>query len=243
MRRTLLRPAILSGVGLFTAARCSVRLGPGAPGSGWWWRTAHRWHRLAPDQLRPLPRRSRLVADSDSLLLPEHLLAALVLADVDDVTIDVRGGEVPLLDGSARPFAQALLHAGLDAPRSRLTVTVVWGGTSVSWTGGFAPALARTFIDADTARASRALFPGARPGVALVIDDGARLLGARGRRLPNEPAWHKLLDLLGDLGPFRAMGPLHGALCADQPSHDRNPALIRAALATGAIRHPRTLAA
>ena len=237
-RRTLRRPVSVGGVGLFSGRVCRLRIGPGKPGSGWRWRVGGDWHQLGPHHLAPLPRRSRLVQGADVLLLPEHAMAALVMADVDDVELDVQGGEVPLMDGSARPFARALGFAGLDAPRAPLQVVVTWRGRTVTWLGGFGPAQARTFIDGPAARAARAagLFPGARPHSALVLDREARLLGGRGRRLVHEPAWHKLLDLLGDLGPWRARGPLEGRLVAHEPSHDRNAALIEAALTRGALR-------
>ena len=237
-RRTPRRPVAVGGVGLFSGRICRLRIGPGKPGSGWRWRVGGDWHQLGPHHLAPLPRRSRLVHGTDALLLPEHVLAALGMADVDDVELDVRGGEVPLVDGSALPFAKGLVLAGLDAPTTGLRVEVTWRGHTVTWDGGFGPARARTFIDGPAARAARTagLFPGARPHSALVLDGEARLLGGRGRRLVHEPAWHKLLDLLGDLGPWRAQGRLEGRLVAHEPSHDRNAALIEAALSRGALR-------
>jgi UDP-3-O-[3-hydroxymyristoyl] N-acetylglucosamine deacetylase len=43
----------------------------------------------------------------------EHLLAALHAAGVDDARIEVDGPEVPVLDGSALPFSQAIAEAGV----------------------------------------------------------------------------------------------------------------------------------
>lgn len=239
MRRTPTRRLTLRGRGLFSGDLCTVTIGPAVPGEGWQWRVRGRWHRLVPEHLAPLPRRSRLVVADDVLVLPEHLLAALVICDVDDVRIDVDGGEVPILDGSAATFVRALRLAGLDCPPSPLRVSAA----GVTWSGGPAPALARTWIDARHAAAARPLFPGARPDTALVIEGGARRLGARGRRVPQEPAWHKLLDLLGDLGPWRALAPLRGHLRVPRPSHDRNPEEISRALSRGALRFTGELVA
>lgn len=44
----------------------------------------------------------------------EHLLAALVGMQVDNVLIEIDGEEVPILDGSAEPFVQALSAAGVE---------------------------------------------------------------------------------------------------------------------------------
>ncbi len=55
----------------------------------------------------------------------EHLLAALFALGIDTARIVVRGGEIPVLDGSAGPFALRLRRAGLRrlaAPRRVLTV-------------------------------------------------------------------------------------------------------------------------
>ncbi|MCK5165976.1 MAG: UDP-3-O-acyl-N-acetylglucosamine deacetylase, partial [Rhodospirillaceae bacterium] len=50
----------------------------------------------------------------------EHLMAALAGAGVDNVLVDVVGGEVPIMDGSAAPFMFLIDCAGLveqDAPK------------------------------------------------------------------------------------------------------------------------------
>lgn len=46
----------------------------------------------------------------------EHLFAALAGLGVADVEVEVEGGEVPILDGSARPFCAAIRAAGLARP-------------------------------------------------------------------------------------------------------------------------------
>lgn len=43
----------------------------------------------------------------------EHLLAALRGLGIDNINIDVEGGEIPILDGSAAPFAMLLREAGI----------------------------------------------------------------------------------------------------------------------------------
>ncbi|MFA5306307.1 MAG: UDP-3-O-acyl-N-acetylglucosamine deacetylase, partial [Candidatus Babeliales bacterium] len=54
----------------------------------------------------------------------EHLMATLRMLDVDNVVVEMRGNEVPILDGSALPFVQGILDAGLQeqgTPRKYLT--------------------------------------------------------------------------------------------------------------------------
>jgi len=55
----------------------------------------------------------------------EHLLAALWALGVDNARVEVDGPEVPILDGSAAPFVEALGEVGLkrqNAPRRFLTM-------------------------------------------------------------------------------------------------------------------------
>lgn len=50
----------------------------------------------------------------------EHLVAALSGLGIDNAMIEVDGAELPIMDGSAAPFVDAILQAGvrvLDAPR------------------------------------------------------------------------------------------------------------------------------
>lgn len=56
----------------------------------------------------------------------EHLMAALYALEVDDLHIELDGPEPPILDGSSRPFVEAILAAGrvgLAAEREYLTLT------------------------------------------------------------------------------------------------------------------------
>lgn len=56
----------------------------------------------------------------------EHLLAAMFACGVDNAQIDVDGGEIPLLDGSAKPFIDAIMAAGVERqllPRKIIRIT------------------------------------------------------------------------------------------------------------------------
>lgn len=56
----------------------------------------------------------------------EHLLSAMTGMGVDNVIVEIDGAEVPVLDGSAKPYADAIAPDGLavqDAPRRYVEVT------------------------------------------------------------------------------------------------------------------------
>lgn len=55
----------------------------------------------------------------------EHLMAALVGLGIDNAIIEVDGNEIPIFDGSAMPFVEAIKQAGIEtqeAPRRYLKV-------------------------------------------------------------------------------------------------------------------------
>lgn len=60
-----------------------------------------------------------------SVATVEHLMAALRGLGVDNVDVEVDANEIPIMDGSAEPFVDALLDAGihpLDSPRRFIRV-------------------------------------------------------------------------------------------------------------------------
>ena len=60
-------------------------------------------------------RRTQLGTGDASVHTVEHVLAAISALGIDDLTIAMEGPEPPILDGSARPFFDALSSAGLAA--------------------------------------------------------------------------------------------------------------------------------
>lgn len=224
----------LHGRALFSGGPATLLLLPGRPGAGWRWAVGGgRFRDLGPDDLAPLPHRSTLRGRA---VLPEHAFAALLLLDVDDCDVRFVTGEAPILDGSAACFVRAIRAAGVlgPPPRRGPVVEVRFGGRVVTWRGGTGPSAARTFVDASFAAASRGLFPGARPGCAIVLRAGSALYGGR-PRMPDEPAWHKLLDVLGDLGCWRARGRISGLLSVCEPSHESNLGAIARAFRQGRL--------
>jgi UDP-3-O-[3-hydroxymyristoyl] N-acetylglucosamine deacetylase len=54
------------------------------------------------------------LGDSVSAATVEHVMSALSGMGVDNALITLDGSECPILDGSARPFAEAILNVGLE---------------------------------------------------------------------------------------------------------------------------------
>ena len=98
----------LRGVGLHRGVPCGVRVHLGAPGSGLQFRRLDLPDAAPlschPKDVTGVDRCTRLGARETGVYTIEHLLAALSAAGIWDAVIDVDGGEVPIVDGSARPF-------------------------------------------------------------------------------------------------------------------------------------------
>lgn len=112
-QRTLGRELLLSGVGLHTGCEGTLWIRPAAPGEGLvFWSQGRRVPALA-EHVAPSARCTRLAADGAEVLTPEHLLAALYGLRVDNAHLELQGPEVPILDGSALPFVDAIRAAGI----------------------------------------------------------------------------------------------------------------------------------
>lgn len=272
---------VLSGVGLHTGRPVSVTL-----------HLSHGPVRLAsPRGEAPLDAlvvvstvRATTVESHDGRIrvgTVEHALAALAgLGIHDDITLHVDGPEMPLLDGGATTWCEALARLGLprshppardrrevrpeprlrvsrhavvdvgdsrfeltpadgvdvsvhiDLADDRLTAGARWQGDPVDFVERIAPA--RTFA------LSRDVEDLVRRGLARHVDPHSVVVLAPDAIhsaglpfSPDEPARHKLLDLLGDL--YLHGGPPIGRVHAIRPGHSANALAIKRALDEGIL--------
>lgn len=115
---TIKDPVERRGVGLHGGLETTVRL-QSSVRQGFWvgWLDAPQLPlcRLTPSQVSDTRLCTALQLDQRRLATVEHLLAALAGTGVTQAEILVNGEEIPLLDGSALPWVQALAEAGLQA--------------------------------------------------------------------------------------------------------------------------------
>ena len=258
------------GVGLHSGATTAVLLHPAEPGKGRYFvRTDLPGRPVVPatlEAVNPTLLSTELRQGEASVRTVEHLLAALVGLGIDNVCIEITGPEVPLLDGSALGWVEAIGQAGrreqgaarpiahlsrpvsvhhgdafvaaFPAPEARFTYGIDFEAAAIgnqwfSWSPAVAPfgpegfatvvAPARTFglaHQVDQLRAS-GLIQGGSLDNALVCGDEGWLNPPL--RFANEPARHKMLDLIGDLSllgglpiahvvAYKASHRLHGEL-------------------------------
>ncbi|HDG68113.1 MAG TPA: UDP-3-O-[3-hydroxymyristoyl] N-acetylglucosamine deacetylase, partial [candidate division Zixibacteria bacterium] len=132
-QRTIAKPVELEGVGLHTGEKSRVRFLP-APENTWYvFRRVDidgkpEIEALVENAKDELVRGTVLEKNGVEVSTVEHLLAALYGMEIDNCIVELEGPEPPVLDGSAKPFADAILEAGIteqDAPREYLVIDEV----------------------------------------------------------------------------------------------------------------------
>ncbi|TFI55271.1 UDP-3-O-acyl-N-acetylglucosamine deacetylase [Mastigocladus laminosus UU774] len=122
MQKTLAAEITLTGVGLHSGVNTKVRIIPAQPDSGRYFvRTDLLNTPIIPAQVPAVSQTvlsTQLGKDEESVRTVEHLLAALAGMGVDNARIEIDGPEVPLLDGSAKPWAESIAQAGLVSQNS-----------------------------------------------------------------------------------------------------------------------------
>lgn len=113
---TLAGEVRLSGVGIHTGQAAQLTLRPAAVGRGRVFLTSDGTEIPARvDFVVNCDRSTILGRDGARVSTPEHLLSALCALGIDNLEIGIEGEEVPILDGSALPFFEALQKVGRES--------------------------------------------------------------------------------------------------------------------------------
>jgi len=276
-RRTIAQPVTLAGPALFTGADAEITIRPADAETGTGILLRSHLHtaaltiaHLCGQPIHPVfatvkSRCTSIRVQEHTVGTVEHICSALAGLGITDAVLATNAPEIPILDGSARPFVEAILAAGqrelidrteavtLDRPiiirdadafitaepsdTLDYTYTLDYGPSSpippgtARWTGdpydyetNIAPA--RTFsTHAEAAHMqSLGLFARFTPRDLLVVGPQGPIDNAW--RFPDEPARHKLLDLIGDLALLGR--PLCAKVHAHKAGHAHTHALVRA---------------
>lgn len=289
-QRTIKHPVSMSGIGLHTGSLTTMTFRPAPENYG------IRFRRVdlggSPevpadvDHVVDLARGTTLAVGDARVHTVEHVMAALVGLQVDNIIIELDGIEPPVGDGSAMPYVEALLKAGFEkqaAPKDylvieqtvhyrneekkveivalptddyRITVMVDYNNPALGsqhsglfdlekeFVTDFAPCRTFCFLHEVEMLHNAGLIRGGNLDNAIVIVDrelekdeierittklGIReavilgnsgVLNNRTLRFPNEPARHKLLDMMGDLALIGV--PLKAQILAARPGHASN---------------------
>lgn len=117
-QRTIQRPISLSGVGLHTGVSTTMTFRPAPEDYG------IRFRRVDLGGEPEIPALVDLVVDvargttisvgEAKVHTVEHILAAIVGLQIDNIVIELNNIEPPIMDGSAKPFVDALMKAGFE---------------------------------------------------------------------------------------------------------------------------------
>lgn len=114
---TLAAEFSISGVGLHTGLEVQVRVLPAAVGQGRYFVRVDMLHQpMIPARVEAVSQTvlsTQLGKGEDCVRTVEHLLAALAGMGVNNARIEINGPELPLLDGSAQLWVEAIAAVGL----------------------------------------------------------------------------------------------------------------------------------
>lgn len=291
-QQTLKEKVSLKGIGLHTGIETEITICP-APTNHWFvFKRIDLANKplILADVAYVIETNRGIVLEKDGAKIhtPEHLLSALVGLGIDNALIEVNGPEVPILDGSALPFVEAIVNAGIVEQNAnknffiideaiqyhnedksieiaalplndyRVTVMVDYKSCFLSsqhaklhdisfYKESIAPC--RTFVFAHEIEHlyKDGLVKGGNAENAVIIAENdmspaqvdffnttfnlnytaikSGILNEVPLKFPNEPARHKLLDVMGDLALVGR--PLKAHILAARPGHESNIALAK----------------
>jgi len=108
-QKTISRPISLEGIGLHSGEETNIVISPAPANSGLFFLKDGERIPATVDQVAQTKRGTTL----KNIAVTEHLLAAAYGLEIDNLQIEVQGNELPVMDGSALPFVDALETAGI----------------------------------------------------------------------------------------------------------------------------------
>ncbi len=275
LQRTLQSQTIIEGIGLFSGEDARCVLCPAETHHGISFEFNGKSVPVCASSINSepvhavfaqLPPRCSAVGSGDSIVWTvEHVLSALRGLGINNARIEMSARELPIMDGSAQAFVDAIHSVGIQeqehqvdpivikdtirvergdawieaAPSDQLlyeytldygedspvaAATVQWDGERSSYEQLIAPA--RTFSlkhEADMMHQA-GLFTRFTPKELLVLDANGPIDNAL--RHEHECAYHKLLDLIGDVALLGK--PAMGTIRAHKSGHSLAHELVRA---------------
>src|ERR1700680_2705587 len=234
-QRTLRRQISCVGIGLHSGNRVQLSLKPAPADFGIRFRRTDLGDHEIPatvQHLAGIQLATGLARNEVSVETVEHLLAALVSTNIDNVLIELNSPEVPIMDGSAAPFIYLIHEAGpksLNVPRKYLKIVrpiAISRGDKrialypsdhfkVTYIEEGAPARTFTFLkDVEMLRQNGLALGGSLEN-AIVLGETGVLNNAL--RFEDEFVRHKILDAVGDLALVGY--PVIGHLVAHRAGH------------------------
>lgn len=131
MKQTTIKKEFrMTGMGLHTGRTVTVTVRPAMVDTGIVFRRTDRINIITQPALATAvsetARGTTIGRHRHSIATIEHLMSALHGSQIDNALIEMDGGEIPILDGSSRPWLQQIQHVGVieqEAERKVFTFT------------------------------------------------------------------------------------------------------------------------
>ena len=210
-QHTLASPIEFSGVGIHSGKPSTMKILPAPAGHGIVFSRGGRLIAASYANVARSRRSTSLSLGGVRVRTPEHILSALCGLGIDNALIELDREEVPIMDGSALPFAEALLKGGLkELPAERRYIKVPERFEFSS--GG-----SRLVIE-----------PAAEPSFEVEIDFNSKVIGLQkavfdfSMDYVREIAPCRTFCFLGEVRRLRLLGLIRGgtldnALVVDEP--------------------------
>lgn len=222
-QRTLRHVIGCAGVGLHSGARVGLTLCPAAESTGIRFRRVDR-HGTEPiaaslAQVSGAGMGTCLGHPTGGVHMIQHLMAAFAACEIDNALVEISGPELPIMDGSARPFVLLMECAGTleqSHPAATLELLQPVAASSDRGTARLEPAGGlELFVDAPKGRrpfAFRFSSEGCKSELVAARTEACRdrVGNDRTDRFADEPTRHATLDALADIAliPARLKGRL-----------------------------------
>ncbi|TWI00556.1 3-hydroxyacyl-[acyl-carrier-protein] dehydratase /UDP-3-O-[3-hydroxymyristoyl] N-acetylglucosamine deacetylase [Flavobacterium tiangeerense] len=119
---------------------------------------------------------------------PEHVLAALIGCDLDNIIIELNASELPIMDGSSKYFVEALENAGFEEQNAKRKVYVVKEVIS--------------YLD-EASGSEILVMPSDQYCVTTMVDFGTKILGTQNANLKS------IADFKNEIADSRTFSFLH----------------------------------
>ena len=191
-QHTIRQACSFAGKGLHTGKFSQMTLLPAPAGHGIHFRRTDLPSRPTVEALAENvtnTARSTTISSGDAQVITiEHIMSALTGLGVDNALIEIDNAEVPILDGSARPYVDAILQGGLEdqgVPRGYIDIPYtleVRDEKTGSWVR---------------------IEPAATPSADITVDFHSRILGVQSAH------WDESVDYTREIGVCRTFCFFH----------------------------------
>ena len=189
---TIKKPVSISGVGLHSGEMVEITFKPAPEDFGYKFQRVDLPGKPVieadVDFVTDTERGTSLGKDGAKVSTTEHALAALSGLEIDNVLMEVKGTEVPILDGSSQPFIQALKRAGIEQQKADRIYFELKENL--------------TFEDTDK-KVEMLAVPSEDFRVTVMVDYNSEVLGTQHAQL------HKIEEFSGDIASCRTFVFLH----------------------------------